>query len=99
MSQPLNEQQFKQLLAFAFADFEIFLAEFEEKWLVERGLIAQLCRCDIRTVSRWKRWGRNIELNRASKQWYLTIADILLSHFEELPEDLQSRLCPNWTSM
>ena len=91
--QPLSLIQERRLRAFIYAQPALTLIQFLSKWQVSQEFVAELCRCDVRTVKRWRRQGRNYEAPQ-HYQWYLALADLILEHFDDLPEALKNLLCP-----
>lgn len=95
---PLNSQQLTRIRAFIYADPAIDHQQFEAKWDVSRELIAELCQVDIRTCNSWFSQGRSRQFPQLYHKWYLTLADVILERFDELPNFLQTLLCPSGES-
>lgn len=90
---PLTYFQLKRLRAYIYAEPILDHQAFIAKWDLDRQLIAQVCRVDLRTVNTWFSQGRTHQNPQAYHFWYLTTADIILGQYEYLPEFLQSLLC------
>ncbi|MBN3926975.1 hypothetical protein [Nostoc sp. NMS4] len=91
---PLTPQQLKLIRAFIYAVPILDHQEFVAKWSVKRDLVAEICHVDIHTVSTWFSQGRTHQKPQLYHLWYLTMADIILDQYEDLPEFLQILLCP-----
>ena len=91
----LSFQQFSRLLAFIYATPLLDHQDFIAKWNVNRRLIAEICRVDIRTVNGWFSQGQSHQSPKNYHKWYLTFADIVIERFDELPDFLQVLLCPD----
>lgn len=89
----LGQRELRLIELFANCRAEMTPGEFYSKWGVTYAQIAQLCRCDIATVSRWFGRGRNFHPPRHYHKWYLTLADVFLESYEDIPETLLNRLC------
>jgi hypothetical protein len=94
LPRPLNPQQLLRLRAFIYIEPQINHQEFSAKWYVSRELIAQICRVDIRTCNSWFSQGRTHQEPQPYHKLYLSLADLILESFDELPEFLQTLLCP-----
>ncbi|MBN3945084.1 MAG: hypothetical protein HWQ38_00735 [Nostoc sp. NMS7] len=90
---PLTTLQLKRLKAYIYAEPILDLQEFVATWDLNRQLIAQVCRVDLRTVNTWFSQGRTHQNPQTYHLWYLTTADIILQQYEYLPEFLQALLC------
>ncbi|MHC5673112.1 hypothetical protein [Nostoc sp.] len=97
MSNPksLTPQQLARLRAFIYAVPILDHQEFVAKWSVRRELVAEICHVDIHTVSTWFSQGRTHQEPQLYHLWYLTMADIILDQYEDLPEFLQILLRPD----
>lgn len=91
----LSFQQFARLSAFIYATPLLDHQDFIAKWNVNRRLIAEICKVDIRTVNSWFSQGRFHQSPQNYHKWYLTFADIVIDRFDELPDFLQVLLCPD----
>jgi hypothetical protein len=91
---PLGERELRLIELFANCRLEMTPRQFYSKWAVTYAQIAQLCRCDTVTVSRWFQRGRNYQPPKHYHKWYLALADIFLESYEDIPETLINRLCP-----
>jgi len=98
MQQPktLSAQQWQRILDFIYSEIIMTPQQFMEKWGVTQEFIAELCRCDVKTVNRWLAQGRNYSPNLRCHQWELALADLIFGDFEGLPDNLKTLLCPNW---
>jgi hypothetical protein len=93
-SRTLSPQQLARLGMFIYAEPFLDHKAFIAKWNVSRELVAQICHVDIRTCNSWFSLGRSHQEPQPYHKWYLSLADIILDQFEELPEYLQNLLCP-----
>ncbi|MBW4547431.1 MAG: helix-turn-helix domain-containing protein [Symplocastrum torsivum CPER-KK1] len=91
---PLGERELRLIELFANHQPEMTPRQFYSKWAVTYAQMAQLCRCDIVTVNRWFRRGRNYQPPRHYHKCYLALADIFLESYEDIPDTLLLRLCP-----
>ncbi|HEY9873929.1 MAG TPA: hypothetical protein V6D12_10860 [Candidatus Obscuribacterales bacterium] len=98
MQQPktLSAQQWQRILDFIYSEIVMTPQQFMEKWGVTQEFIAELCRCDVKTVNRWLAQGQNYSPPLRCHQWELALADLILKDFEGLPDNLKTLLCPNW---
>jgi len=90
---PLSQRELRLIELFTNCRVEMTPWEFYSKWGVTYAQMTQLCRCDIVTVSRWFRQGRNFHPPRHYHRGYLALADIFLESYEDIPETLLSQLC------
>jgi hypothetical protein len=67
---------------------------FYAKWSVRYQEIASICSRSISTVERWFNRGRNYRRPTFNDLRHLAVMDFLLEHFEEIPAQLLSLLCP-----
>jgi len=91
----LSFQQLARLLAFIYATPLLDHQQFIAKWNINRRLIAEICKVDIRTVNGWFSQSHSHQSPQNYHKWYLTFADIILEQFDELPDFLQALLCPD----
>jgi hypothetical protein len=91
----LSFQQFARLSAFIYATPLLDHQQFIAKWDVNRRLVAEICRADLRTVNGWFSQSQLHQSPKTYHLWYLTFADIILEQFDELPDFLQALLCPD----
>lgn len=89
LPRPLTPLQLKRLKAYIYAEPILDHQAFIAKWDLNRQLIAQVCRVDLRTVNTWFSQGRTHQEPQTYHLWYLTIGDIVLEQYEDLPEFLQ----------
>jgi hypothetical protein len=96
MSNPraLGKRELRLIELFANCRLEMTPRQFYSKWGVTYDQMAQLCRCDAVTVSRWFRRGGNYQAPKHYHKCYLALADIVLESYEDIPEKLLNRLCP-----
>lgn len=88
--QPLTDIQQARLEAFIATNPPISLLMFLSKWDISREELAILCHVDVRTLNRYLARGRNREEPRPTLNWYLILVNLMLEHFDELPNDFQS---------
>jgi hypothetical protein len=93
---PVSEQQMQQIFAFIHSETRMTPKQFLYKWDVTQEFIAELCQCNERTVKRWIKGKFGKASSHRSHQLKLFIADLILSNFEGLPDNLKSLFCPNW---
>lgn len=67
--------------------------QFYTKWQVNQQLIASICCRSVATVGCWFARGKRYRRPRPSDLRLLAIADVLLEHFEKIPEDVRNLLC------
>lgn len=91
---PLGERELRLIEQFTNCQLKMTPRQFYSKWDVSYEIIAQLCKCDAVTVSRWFRRGRNYRPPQPYHKWYLALADLVLESYEDIPEKLLNRLCP-----
>jgi hypothetical protein len=91
---PLGKRELRLIELFANCRLEMTPRQFYSKWGVTYAQMAQLCRCDAVTVSRWFRRGGNYQAPKHYHKCYLALADIVLESYEDIPEKLLNRLCP-----
>jgi hypothetical protein len=91
---PIGERELKLIELFSNCCLEMSPMQFYSKWGVTHATMAQLCRCDAVTVSRWFQRGRNFQAPKHYHKWYLALADLVLESYEDIPEKLLNRLCP-----
>lgn len=94
LPQPLTPLQLKRLKAYIYTEPILDHQAFIAKWDLNRQLIAQVCRVDLRTVNTWFSQGRTHQNPQTYHKWYLEMANIILEQYEYLPEFLQTLLCP-----
>jgi hypothetical protein len=90
---PIGSREKRLLELFVNCRLEMTPQQFYSKWAVSYAQMAQLCRCDTVTVSRWFRRGCNYRPPRHYHKWYLALADIFLESYEDIPNSLILRLC------
>ncbi|MBD2124913.1 helix-turn-helix domain-containing protein [Microcoleus sp. ZQ-A2] len=91
---PLGERELRLIEQFTNCQLKMTPRQFYSKWDVTYATMAQLCRCDVMTVSRWFRQGCNYRPPKPYHKWYLALADLVLESYEDIPEKLLNRLCP-----
>jgi hypothetical protein len=91
----LSPQQLKRLRAYIYAKPTLDHYQFLAKWDISRELIAEVCRFESsRTVNSWFSQGRTHQSPQEYHLWHLSFADLIVERFDELPEFLQTLLCP-----
>jgi hypothetical protein len=90
---PLGERELRLIEQFSNCRLGMSPRQFHSKWDVSYAIMAQLCKCDAVTVSRWFRQGRNYQAPKPYHKWYLALADIVLESYEDIPEKLLNHLC------
>ncbi len=93
LPRPLTSLQLKRLKAYIYAEPILDHQAFITLWDIDRKLIAQVCRVDLRTVNTWFSQGRTHQNPQTYHKWYLEMANIILEQYEYLPECLQTLLC------
>lgn len=91
---PMTEQQKQQIRAFIYSEILMTFQQFISKWDVTYDFIAELCHCEVSTVSPWFASGRNYSPPFRHHKLELALADLILSDFEGLPDNLQQLLYP-----
>ena len=91
--QPLNDIQLQRLSAFLVTNPPTTLSIFWSKWSLPREELARICCVDTRTLNRYLARENNREENSPTLNWYITLVDIILEHFDDLPTNLQAILC------
>ena len=69
-------------------EFGITPIQFYSKWGVSYEQIALICRRSDTTVRRWFTNGNNRRLPTQNDLLHLALMDLLLEHFEEIPEQM-----------
>jgi hypothetical protein len=90
----INPQQLKRLRAYIYAKPTLDHYQFTAKWDISRQLIAEVCGLQSRTVNSWFSQSESHQSPKTYHLWYLTFADLIVERFDELPEFLQTLLCP-----
>jgi len=68
--------------------------QFYAKWGVTHEEIAFICSRSGSTVRGWFKRDKSRRFPTAVDLRHLAVMDFLLEHFEEIPDELWSRLCP-----
>lgn len=90
---PLGERELRLIELFANCRLEMTPRQFSSKWGVTYTTMAQLCHCDITTVTRWFGRGRHYQAPKHYHKWYLALADLFLEFYEDIPQTFLNRLC------
>ncbi|OKH53938.1 hypothetical protein NIES2101_09350 [Calothrix sp. HK-06] len=91
----LRQNELGLIQRFANCQLGMTPREFEAKWDVTRAQMAALCNCSVANVKRWFEQGENFSPPTKYHMRYLALADIFLESFDEIPEQLQQRICPS----
>lgn len=70
-------------------------ADFYARWNVTHAQMAQICGCSESTVDRWFLRGAGHQPAKPLYQRRLAEIDLLWECYEQIPSDLQQRLCPD----
>ncbi|AFZ15672.1 hypothetical protein Cri9333_4911 (plasmid) [Crinalium epipsammum PCC 9333] len=92
----MTEQQRQQIYSFIYSKIRIKFQEFLSRWDVTHDFIADLYHCDVTTVRSWINKNFGDSASQRSHQFKLFIADLILSDFEGLPDNLKILFCPDW---
>lgn len=68
--------------------------KFYAKWAVSYEQMAEICSRSLSTVRGWFRRGKYYRRPTEQDLRHLALADFLLEHFEEIPDELLPRFCP-----
>lgn len=91
---PLTEQQQNLIELYSRCQLGMTPKRFYSKWQVNYDQIASICSRSTSTVWRWFARGHNYRPPDSADLRHLAIMDFLLEHFEEIPDELRSLLCP-----
>ncbi|MEM9219162.1 MAG: helix-turn-helix domain-containing protein [Cyanobacteria bacterium P01_F01_bin.150] len=91
---PLNARNQRLLDWYSYCQLSMTPQSFYAKWQVSQEDIAAICSRSVSTVRRWFGQGESYRRPSAIDLRHLALADFLLDHFDELPEELQQALCP-----
>jgi hypothetical protein len=92
--QPLTQRERDIIHRYSQCQFGLTPMQFYSKWSVRHSDIAAICDRSVSTVERWFTRGRHYQRPTANDMRHLAIADFLLEHFEDIPPDLLSMICP-----
>jgi hypothetical protein len=91
---PITEREAKLIQLYAYCQLGMTPQEFYAKWDVDQDDIALICDRSKGTVRRWFSRSRNRRRPTVNDLRHLALMDFLLEHFEDIPEELRSLLCP-----
>ena len=92
--QPLTLREQHLIRLYSYCELGMTPQQFYAKWNVSQEDMAAICSRSVSTVRRWFRKGRSYRRPTAIDLRHLALMDFLLEHFEQLPQDLQTALCP-----
>jgi hypothetical protein len=92
--QPLTQRERDIIERYSHCQLGVTPMQFYSKWSIRHSDIAAICDRSVSTVERWFTRGRHYQRPTANDMRHLAIADFLLEHFEDIPPDLLSMICP-----
>ncbi len=93
-NRPLNERQHNLIQLYSYCQLGMTPQQFLTKWQVNYELLAFICNRSVSNVRFWFVRGRNYRRPTSADLRHLAIMDFLLEHFEDIPEELKTLLCP-----
>ena len=93
-NRPLNERQHNLIELYSYCQLGMTPQQFLTKWQVNYELLAFICNRSVSNVRFWFVRGRNYRRPTSADLRHLAIMDFLLEHFEDIPEELKTLLCP-----
>ena len=94
MSLRIRRRERKLINLYSYCQLGMTLQQFYCKWDVNYEVISLICDRSISTVRRWFQRGRNYRSPGLVDLRHLALMDFLLEHFEEIPEEMRTLLCP-----
>lgn len=91
---PLTEREEILIELYSYCGLGMTPQKFYSKWAVDYEHIACICDRSTKTVQRWFTRGRSHLRPTPDDLRHLAIVDFLLEHFEEIPEEIRTLLCP-----
>jgi len=90
---PITERESNLIQLYAYCTFGMTPQGFYGKWDVRHEEIALIAFRSKATVSRWFGRGGSRRYPTLNDLRNIALADFLLEHFEEIPEELRDLLC------
>ncbi len=90
---PLTAQEQRLIEQYSYCQLAMTPQAFYAKWQVSQEEMAAICDRSVSTVRRWFRTGHSYRRPTAVDLRHLAMMDFLLSHFDEIPEQLKDTLC------
>ena len=90
---PLTEREQTLIDLYGYCQLGMTPQQFYAKWQVNHEAIALICDRSISTVRCWFRRGKTYRHPIPSDLRHLALMDLLLQHWEDIPEELKNRLC------
>ena len=91
---PITEREAKLIQLYAYCQLGMTPQEFYAKWDVDQDDIALICDRSKSTVGRWFGRGHTHRYPTVNDLRHLALMDFLLEHFEEIPAEVRTLLCP-----
>lgn len=91
---PLTERELNLIDFYGYCQLGMTPQQFYSKWQVNQEDIAFICARSTSTVRRWFKRGKNHRRPQAADMRHLALMDFLLQHYEEIPAEILSLLCP-----
>lgn len=92
---PLGQSERELIERLSQTQFGIAPRTFQSKWDVTYEELAAICHCTIGTVTRWFARGDNYRRPGVYPCLKLKLADLLLEHYQEIPEELFQLIFPS----
>ena len=92
---PLTDREQHLIERYSYCQLGMTPQRFYAKWHVSQEAIAAICSRSVSTVRRWFRRGRSYRRPTAIDLRHLALMDLMLEHYEHLPDELQGALCPS----
>ncbi len=93
-NRPLTERELSLINLYANCQLGMSPWQFYSKWSVSYEQLAFICNRSTATVRHWFRRGKNYRRPMPSDLRHLALMDLILEHYEEIPPELRSLLCP-----
>jgi hypothetical protein len=91
---PIRRRERKLINLYSYCQLGMTPQQFYSKWNVNHEVMSLICARSISTVRRWFQRGRNYRSPHSADLRHLALMDFLLEHFEEIPEEVRTLLCP-----
>ncbi|MEW6498020.1 MAG: helix-turn-helix domain-containing protein [Cyanobacteriota bacterium] len=90
---PLTEREQTLIDFYGYCQLGMTPQQFYAKWQVNHEEIAFICSRSMSTVRCWFKRGKSYRRPMPNDLRHLALMDFLLQHWENIPEELQNRLC------
>jgi len=91
---PLKRREHALIARYSDCQLGMTPQRFYAKWEVSQESIAIICSRSMSTVRRWFKRGKSYRRPTPTDLRHLAQMDFLLEHFEHIPTDLLTSLCP-----